>query len=39
MNSKPYAWGLVRVYTKTPGKKPDFDEPVVLADHRGGCNP
>mmetsp|Transcript_17501 Transcript_17501/g.43371 ORF Transcript_17501/g.43371 Transcript_17501/m.43371 type:complete len:411 (-) Transcript_17501:191-1423(-) len=29
--------GLVRVYTKTPGKKPDFDEPVVLADHRGGC--
>jgi hypothetical protein len=29
--------GLVRVYTKKTGQKPDFDEPVVLADHRGGC--
>ena len=31
------AMGLVRVYTKKTGNKPDFDEPVVLADHRGGC--
>ena len=30
------AMGLVRVYTKKTGGKPDFDEPVVLADHRGG---
>lgn len=30
--------GLVRVYTKKTGGKPDFDEPVVLADHRGGCS-
>jgi ribosome-interacting GTPase 1 len=28
--------GLVRVYTKKTGSKPDFDEPVVLAEHRGG---
>eukprot|EP00227_Mantoniella_beaufortii_P006988 CAMPEP_0197614644 /NCGR_PEP_ID=MMETSP1326-20131121/59629_1 /TAXON_ID=1155430 /ORGANISM="Genus nov. species nov., Strain RCC2288" /LENGTH=409 /DNA_ID=CAMNT_0043183517 /DNA_START=185 /DNA_END=1414 /DNA_ORIENTATION=+ len=30
--------GLVRVYTKKTGNKPDFVEPVVLADHRGGCS-
>ena len=30
------AMGLVRVYTKKTGARPDFDEPVVLADHRGG---
>jgi len=30
------AMGLVRVYTKKTGNKPDFDEPVVLAEHRGG---
>jgi ribosome-interacting GTPase 1 len=30
------AMGLVRVYTKKTGSKPDFDEPVVLAEHRGG---
>ena len=30
------AMGLVRVYTKKTGNKPDFDEPVVLADHRAG---
>ena len=22
--------GLVRVYTKTPGSKPDFNEPLIL---------
>ena len=29
--------GLVRVYTKKPGNKPDFEEPVVLSEDRGGC--
>ena len=28
--------GLVRVYTKKPGGKPDFEEPVVLSEDRGG---
>ena len=28
--------GLVRVYTKKPGTKPDFNEPVVLSEDRGG---
>ena len=28
--------GLVRVYTKKTGKKPDFDDPIVLSDDRGG---
>lgn len=28
--------GLVRVYTKPRGKKPDFDDPVVLTDGRHG---
>jgi len=32
------AMGLVRVYTKKTGNKPDFDEPVVLAEHRGGTS-
>ena len=32
------AMGLVRVYTKKTGSKPDFDEPVVLAEHRGGTS-
>ncbi|CAD7699858.1 unnamed protein product [Ostreobium quekettii] len=27
---------LVRVYTKKVGNKPDFEEPVVLSDDRGG---
>jgi len=27
---------LVRVYTKPPGGKPDFEEPVVLSKYRGG---
>ena len=27
---------LVRVYTKKQGEKPDFEEPVVLSDGRGG---
>ena len=27
---------LVRVYTKKVGRKPDFDEPVVLTADRGG---
>lgn len=26
----------VRVYTKKVGQKPDFEEPVVLSDDRGG---
>ena len=29
---------LVRVYTKPPGGKPDFDEPVVLSTYRGGIS-
>lgn len=28
--------GLVRVYTKKVGNKPDFGDPVVLSDDRGG---
>jgi hypothetical protein len=28
--------GLVRVYTKRTGHKPDFGDPVVLSDDRGG---
>ena len=28
--------GLVRVYTKPRGKKPDFDDPLVLTDGRHG---
>ncbi|KAL6766463.1 hypothetical protein ACKKBG_A36105 [Auxenochlorella protothecoides x Auxenochlorella symbiontica] len=28
--------GLVRAYTKKVGERPDFDEPVVLSDDRGG---
>lgn len=27
--------GLIRVYTKRQGKKPDFDDPLIL---RGGCS-
>ena len=27
---------LVRVYTKKQGEKPDFEEPIVLSDGRGG---
>ena len=27
--------GLMRVYTKKQGKKPDFDDPLIL---RGGCS-
>jgi|TARA_B100001113_G_scaffold331106_1_gene307210 hypothetical protein len=30
------AMGLVRVYTKKMGEKPDFVEPVVLSEARGG---
>ena len=30
------ALGLVRVYTKPRGKKPDFEDPVVLTDGRHG---
>mmetsp|Transcript_13961 Transcript_13961/g.44339 ORF Transcript_13961/g.44339 Transcript_13961/m.44339 type:complete len:402 (-) Transcript_13961:994-2199(-) len=29
--------GLVRVYTKKTGHKPDFTDPVVLSEDRGGC--
>ena len=29
---------LVRVYTKKVGKKPDFEEPVVLTPDRGGVD-
>ena len=28
--------GLVRVYTKPRGKKPDFDDPIVLTEGRHG---
>jgi uncharacterized protein len=28
--------GLVRVYTKKPGNKPDFNEPLILTDRRDG---
>lgn len=28
--------GLVRAYTKKVGARPDFDEPIVLSDDRGG---
>jgi hypothetical protein len=28
--------GIVRVYTKPRGKKPDFDDPLVLTDGRHG---
>ena len=28
--------GLVRTYTKPRGKKPDFDDPLVLTDGRHG---
>ena len=27
--------GLIRVYTKRQGKKPDFEDPLIL---RGGCS-
>jgi len=30
--------GLVRVYTKPRGKKPDFDDPLVLTDGRHGTS-
>lgn len=30
------ALALCRVYTKKQGQKPDFDEPVVLTQDRGG---
>lgn len=30
--------GLVRVYTKKVGHKPDFGDPVVLSDDRGGTS-
>lgn len=30
--------GLVRIYTKKPSEKPDFGDPVVLSDERGGTN-
>lgn len=30
------ALGLVRVYTKPRGKKPDFEDPLVLTDGRHG---
>ncbi|PON96221.1 GAMYB transcription factor [Trema orientale] len=29
--------GLVRVYTKPQGQQPDFSDPVVLSNDRGGC--
>jgi len=32
------AMGLVRVYTKKQGNKPDFEEPVILSDNRGGTS-
>ncbi|KDD73656.1 hypothetical protein H632_c1958p0, partial [Helicosporidium sp. ATCC 50920] len=28
--------GLVRVYTKKVGGRPDFDEPIVMSEDRGG---
>jgi ribosome-interacting GTPase 1 len=28
--------GLVRIYTKKTGNKPDFGDPVVLSEDRGG---
>lgn len=28
--------GLVRVYTKKPGWFPDFKDPIILSDVRGG---
>jgi uncharacterized protein len=30
--------GLVRVYTKKPGSKPDFSQPLILTDRRDGHN-
>lgn len=33
---QPTPQGLVRAYTKKVGERPDFDEPVVLSDDRGG---
>ena len=38
---KDYLWdylGLVRVYTKPRGKKPDFDDPLVLTNGRHGTS-
>lgn len=29
-------YSQVRIYTKKVGARPDFDEPVVLSDDRGG---
>ena len=28
--------GLVRIYTKKKGEQPDFSEPIVLREHKGG---
>jgi len=28
--------GLCRVYTKKPGNKPDFDDPLILTSRRDG---
>jgi ribosome-interacting GTPase 1 len=30
------ALGMVRVYTKRRGEKPDFSEPIILTQGRGG---
>ena len=28
--------GMVRVYTKKKGAPPDFDDPIILTEQRGG---